>query len=264
MTIMLSNTLDGSTGVLGFVTAEAIGVQNFGSLAVPPELIPGRLDFSSPPGGGIGLHSQCYVGDPLNVGGTRAEITLGEDALLGSGVFNTPFWYCWEMYIPSSWPQTGNPYTVMQIHDWPDNGDPAAWPNFELMIKNDSLIAKTAADLTQKSESGTIDFLPARVQFDKWVPCALFAKWDKTGNTGWMELYYNDVKVDGRWFIRSNRATTKGPYCRLGVYDCNHYLDFGKLEAWYRKVVWRDGADGYVSTFGRSQKSRSDSALMKI
>lgn len=264
MAILLSNQLDGSQGFYGFNTIEAIGIANYGSIAAPPQGIPGRVDFGQAPDGTMAYHSQAYLGDPLNVGGTRAEITLADDELIGAGLFNAPFWYYWEMYIPSSWPKTGNPYTVMQIHDAPDTGDPAVWPNFELMIRNDQIYAMTPLDFASKTDAGVTRYISATVQFDRWVRCALSAKWDKSGSTGWMEFYYDDVKVDGKWHFRSNRNTVKGPYWRLGVYDCLHYLDFGKLEAWYRNAKWADGVDGYTALSGVSPKSPSRRAFRKI
>lgn len=264
MAILLSNPLDGSVGFAGFNTVEAIGIANYGSIAVPPAAIPGRVDFNNAPDGSIAYHARCYQTDPLTVGAARAEITLADTELLGAGLFNTPFWYYWEMYIPATWPQTGKPYTVMQMHDWPDNGDPVVWPNFELMIANDKIFAKVPKDFSNKSDGDVLDYMSAPVQFGKWVRCALSARWDKTSNGGWMEFYYDDVKVDGQWFMRSNRSTVKGPYFRLGVYDCFHWENFGYMEAWYRNMKWSDGADGYVALSGRATKSMPQRAFLQI
>lgn len=264
MAILLANPLDGSLGFYGFNTIEALGLANYGSIGSPPTAIPGRVDFGPAPDGSISYHSQCAVGDPLNVGGSRAEITLADTELLGAGLFNAPFWYYWEMYIPASWPQTGNPYTVMQVHDWPDDGDATVWPNFELMIRNDRIFAKVPRDFSSKTDGTVLDYMSAHVAFNRWVRCALYAKWDKSGNTGWMEFFYDDIKLDGQWFIRSNRSTTNGPFFRLGVYDCLHYLDFGRLDAWYRNVKWADGADGYTSLSGVSPRSPIHRALRQF
>lgn len=260
MAALIANTLSGASGLSGFVTCEAIGLQQFGTLAAPPEIIDGRVWFDPAPDGAAALHSRCVQGDELNVGGTRAEITLGDTELLGAGLFNAPFFYTWDMFIPSSWPQTGNPYTVMQIHDWPDDGENPSWPNFELMIQNREIVAKVSADFYAIGLSA-FDLLRAPAVFDRWVKCCLFARWDKSGTTGFIELIYDGKTVDKRWNIRSSRDDVKGPYFRLGVYDCLHKLDFGQLDAWYRNVEWRNGADGYVAAMGDTPKSSCSFAL---
>lgn len=261
MAVIIYNALDGSQGFAGFNTVEAIGVANYGSIAAPPAAIPDRVDFGRAPDGAMSYHAQCYQTDPFNVGAARAEITLADHETLGAGLFNAPFWYYWEMYVPSSWPQTGNPYTVMQIHDWPDDGDPPVWPNFELVIRDGTLFAIIPKDYANKSDTGVQYMMPAPAVFDRWVSCALSARWDKASNAGYVEFYYDNRKIDGRYNIRSNRDTAKGPYLRLGVYDVLHHEDFGKLEAWYRNVKWATGGEGYAALAGVSPKSDARFAL---
>lgn len=257
---LLENTLSGATGFAGFNTVEANGLANYGTLVAPPNGIPGRLWFDNAPDGSPALYSRCVQGDALNVGGTRAEITLADTELLGAGLFDTAFLYSWEIYVPSSWPQTGTPYTIMQMHDWPDDGESPSWPNFELMIQNKRVIPKISADYYNIGPN-SIDMLSVPAVFDRWVRCCLFARWDKAGTNGFMEFIYDGKIVDRRANIRSNRPDAKGPYFRLGVYDCLHGLDFGMLEAWYRNAKWSYGTDGYVSALGKAPEQINCAAL---
>lgn len=260
MSVLISNTLSGTSGFSGLVACESNGTANYGTLAVPPVGIDGRVWFDPAPDGSPALHCRTYQTDAIWAGGRRAEVVLGEDQLLGAGVFNAPFFYAWEMYIPSSWPKTGNAYACMQLHDWPDNGEAASWPNLELMIQGSELVAKVSSNFFAIS-SEAYDWARVPAVFDRWVKCAVFAKWDKTATTGFMELIYDGKQVDKRWNVRSSRDDAKGPFMKLGVYDCLSNNDFGILEAWYRNLKFMDGADGYVAAIGSSPKASGHLAL---
>ena len=230
----------------GFGTSEANGVQVSGS---PPPPVAGRVEIGMAPDGAPCLHARCYQGDTLTVGGLRSEIAMVADA------FNAPIWYVWEMWIPSSWPRTGHPYTVMQIHDTPDAGNSVVvWPNIEMMVQDSSLLIKVPNDASNKGVSASRDLLTVPVKFNQWIKCAVLAHWRKDA-TGYFEIYYDNQLVDRRYGIQSAYSDTVGPYLKLGVYDCLHYDDFGILEAYYKNCVVRDGADGAIAAIGTTPKS---------
>ncbi len=231
-----------SADLTGFAVSEGSGNQYAGS---PPQQIPGRVWIDSSPDGSMAMHAKVLQADPLTAGGQRAEVAMAAES------FATPVWYVWEMYVPSSWPRTGHPYTVMQIHDTPDAGDSViVWPNVEMMIKDDTLLVKIGNDFTNKGVSASKDLLTVPMLFDRWVQCAVFADWRKADSAGFLEIYFNRQLVDRRYGIQSSYNDLVGPYMKLGVYDCLHYGDFGTLEAFYRNVVVRDGTDGAIAAMG--------------
>jgi hypothetical protein len=226
----------------GFAVSEGSGSQYSGT---PPQQIPNSVWIDKAPDGSTAMHAKVLQSDPLTAGGQRAEVSMVADA------FNTPLWYAWEMYVPSSWPKTGKPYTVMQIHDTPDASDSViVWPNIEMMIKDSSLLVKVANDFTNKGVSASRDLLAVPMQFDEWVQCAVFADWRKADSAGFLEIYFNRQLVDRRYGIQSSYSDVVGSYMKLGVYDCMHYGDFGTLDAYYRNVVVRDGSDGAIAAMG--------------
>lgn len=226
----------------GFAVSEASGNQYSGS---PPPQIPGRVWIDKSPDGSTAMHAKVIQSDQLTAGGQRSEVSMLTDA------FNTPVWYTWEMYVPSSWPMTGKPYTVMQIHDTPDYGDSVVvWPNLEMMVSDTNLLVKVSNDFSNKGVSVSKSLLTVPMHFDKWVQCAVFADWRKADSAGIIEIYFNRQLVDRRYGIQSAYNDVVGPYLKLGVYDCMHYGDFNTLEAYYRNVVVRDGSDGAIAAMG--------------
>ena len=230
----------------GFIASEAIGAPSF---TTPPAQVPGRVEIGTAPDGAACLHTRCYPSDVPIFGGVRSEISMTADS------FSTPLWYAWDMWIPSSWPRTGHPYTVMQIHDSPDNGDPVVWPNVEMMVRDTQLLVKVPNDASNKTVAASQDFLTTQVKFDRWVRCAVFADWHKADAGGYVEVYYDGQLVDRRYGIQSAYNHIVGPFLKLGVYDVLHYEDFGMLEAYYRNCVVRDGADGAIAALGATPKA---------
>lgn len=262
MAIIMSNPLDGSQGMKDFVSVECLGSGRFGVWPGYPDPVPGSVYFSAAPDGTMALHCRVSKDDPLTYNGQRAEVAGDEFNVLGQTEWNKPLLYSWEMYIPSSWPRNGKPYTCMQIHDNPDAGS-GGWPNVELMIMDGVIRAKIPANFYAfaTGTGAAYDWLGAPVKFDRWVKCTLACKWDKTGDTGYMEITYDGKIIDGRYNTRTARADLKPPYSKFGVYDCLQQHDFDVLEAWYKNFQLRDGADGYVSVLGAQPAAINTFAL---
>lgn len=247
----IDNPLDGSAGLTGIVSVECMGAGHFGVWPNPPDVFPGSIEFTPAPAGGIALHCVVTEDAPLTYGGQRAEVAGNEANLFGASQWNMPLLYTWEMCIPSSWPRNGNPYTVMQIHDTPDAGS-GGWPNVELVVKDNRIYAMIPANFYNygTGTGAAINLMGADVKFDKWVKCALWCKWDKSADNGFIELVYDGKVLDGRYNTRTARADVSPPYSKFGVYDVLHLGGFGKLEAWYRNLALCDGKDGYLSALG--------------
>lgn len=255
MPVILQNNL--ASNIVGFDAAEANGIANFGTPDTPPSLVANRHVFTTAPDGSPCLRMSCSVGDGFVFGGNRTEIARSHQSNGTTGdSFNAPIWYVWDMYIPSSWPQTGNPYTCMQIHDTPDAGEVVVgWPCFELVITNGTMSALTSADFVNELSAASTNGRPLGgmswpVLFDRWVTCALHANWVKTGPSGYMEFVYNGRVVAQEHNLQTDYSDVAGPYLKLGVYDVLHFFDFGTLTAYYKNLVIRDGADGPITALG--------------
>jgi hypothetical protein len=94
-----------------------------------PNGLPGVLEWVADPLGQRGTVLRAtlipWVSGAL---GNRAEIyTAAEPVAVGTRCNR---WYRWSMMIPSAEFNAADRYfSVMQIHDNPDGGDPARWPN---------------------------------------------------------------------------------------------------------------------------------------
>jgi hypothetical protein len=179
--------------------------------------------------------------DPLTATGQRAEIQAAPDP-------NAERWYSWKMMIPLDWIDSAD-MTLMQIHDSPDNGDPARSPNFVLSTWG-GLLKYTipAAELPAENNNGST-FSAGPLVKGHVYECCLHVNWQPNG-FGFRELFIDKVPIFRQYNIGTHYVDVVGPYFKLGVYNHGHVAGFGIRTAYYRDVVIRSGNDGYQSVLG--------------
>ena len=182
--------------------------------------------------------------------GQRCEIT-GPDDFVGD-----ERWYAWDMMIPSGWPANGRQFSVMQIHDSPDNGDPARAPNFNVLYDGRSILGVVPAiqpptqDIRQRAIGG------AYISRDTPHRCALHVNWSKTG-TGILDFYIDQQPIARKIDIGTAYDDVGGQYFKLGIYDYSHAGSFGERTAYFRNVKIWSGNPGHVQVLGGSPVNRS-------
>lgn len=231
-----------SEGFGPFTVSTGNGAQHYNANGAPE--IPGRVEILPGPGGSLVYSATCYDTDPeYQATGVRAEVSMAPDD------FNTPYWYVWEMYIPSGGiPEDGQDYCLGQIHDSPDEGDPEIYyPILGIHIRDGHFEVHRADDFVTPNTKAKI-FAAFKVRHDTWLKCGIFASWRKDSQ-GFIEVY-----LDGQpaYKMRGISAydDVVAPYLKLGVYDIHHYLNFGVMRAFYRNCKVTDGVDGPLSALG--------------
>lgn len=179
--------------------------------------------------------------DPETALGQRAEIRAPSDGI-------GEFWYAWEFMIPDSWDDTKS-MSIMQIHDSPDGGDAARFPNFLLTIESGAINALVpSATLPTEGASGV---RVARRQLTKnhWYSGCLHVSW-QAGATGFRELFIDREATFREFNVPTHYVDVTGPYLKLGVYDFYHAGGFGTKSAYFRNLAVWAGRDGYASVMG--------------
>lgn len=183
--------------------------------------------------------------------GQRAEIRAPSDA-------RAERWYTWEFMIPTEWDDDA-PMSVMQIHDSPDGGDAARFPNFLLTIESGQIVAlvPTAALPTEGAAGTRIARRP--LVKGRWYSGFLHVSW-QIGATGFRELFLDGVPMFRHFNVATHYDDVAGPYLKLGVYDFYHAGGFGTKTAYFRNAAVWSGNDGYQTVMG--QLPRPESAML--
>ena len=132
MTLLRSAPLNGPGS---YSAAQSIQVDSF--TAAPgavPNGVAGRMEWVADPLGQRGTVLRCQLGAWTPESGTygnRSEINFPNETVTAGNA--APRWYKWSFMVPSSPFDAADRYfCIAQIHDEPDGGDGARFPNFIL------------------------------------------------------------------------------------------------------------------------------------
>ena len=233
MAILYSYPL--STSFAGVYQLQAMN--QFPAGDVQPNGIAGSLEIIN----GV-MVSTIRDTDPETASGIRAEIQAPPEA-------NAERWYYWEMMVPTSF-DDAQEFTLMQIHDTPDGGDPNRAPNFVLTVQLGQLrVVLPSAVLPAENNTGKTIYGVDLIK-GKWYKCCLHVDWQPNA-TGFRELFIDGVPVIRQMNTPTHYVDVVGPYFKLGVYNHRHVASFGVRTAYYKNVVIRSGNDGYNIAMGQ-------------
>lgn len=179
--------------------------------------------------------------------GNRCEITAPPDSL------GDERWYSWE-WLASGW-ATGRDFSIMQIHDTPDNGDNPRSPNFLMLYDGANLKAHTpqAALPLESINYNMIGAMP--MAQDVWHSACLHIKFDNAG-VGFLDVVMDGYMVARRINIGTAYTDVVGPYFKLGVYDYSHNGGFGERTGFFRNVKIWSGQEKWTNVIGSAPMCR--------
>lgn len=207
-----------------------------------PVVVAGKMEITDEPDTGKSMKVMLRDTDTPYGGGIRGELTLDYEP------FEVERWYTFEVFIPENF-QEGSIFSLMQMHDEPDNGDSARSPNFLFSTDGRYIFAETGEDIpnqiAQRRKLGTASLVKGR-----WVQCCLHVWWSKstTNKRGFMEFSY-DGKMVGKDYLRPTAYDdVLGAYVKFGLYDIAHNPTFGNRSAYFRNLKRYDGDESWVTT----------------
>jgi hypothetical protein len=94
-----------------------------------PSGVAGRLEIVPDPTGVRGnvMMSRLFETDAITASYLRSEIANDSSEF-------SEYWYSWKMMLGDDWGNFSEPFSLMQMHDTPDDGDPVSAPTFILAI----------------------------------------------------------------------------------------------------------------------------------
>lgn len=245
MALLLSYPMTGPTLGSG-LTLGANGVTV--SSAASPSGISGRIvPGVTAPDGALCTLSRIVSTDAEVFGGIRSELSCDQGAGLTGA--NIERWYAWEMFVPADFAIATPWLSAFQIHDDPDGGDAAKYPNFVLALQNNGirvLVPKNApTEETAFRSAGAATLITGR-----WVVCALHAFWAPDA-TGFMEFSYDGKTVMREWLRASHFVDVLRPYPKWGLYDTLKVAaTITDHSAYYRNMRIFSGRDTAASVLG--------------
>ncbi|MCB1563346.1 MAG: polysaccharide lyase [Alphaproteobacteria bacterium] len=224
-----------SSTFAGINSLQANGTVNTGNNL--PNGISGRIEIEN----GV-MKSTLDQNDALSAGGHRSEITSPPQTVPGE------YWYKWSLMIPAPWNYDKN-MVLMQIHDTPDGGDGARFPNFALGIES-GFLAAYVGDVDPPTEGGdTRRIARKHVSFDTWHNLCLHTLW-RTDGFGMLELFIDREPIFRRTNVGTAYDDAIGPYFKLGVYDFFSNGDYGTKTAYYKDAQIWSGSGSYETLLG--------------
>ena len=161
------------------------------------------------------------------------------------------YWYLVEFYIPTDFTADDRQWSLFQLHDQSDGGDPVKYVNGLCVLKGDSLIFTGSGAAPTENQTGRY-FCVIDAKRGEWQTWVIQAVWSQTATglyRGWRddELLFSVVGANAY-------PDAAGPYIKAGVYDENHIGGTFDKTAYYAQIgVW-SGANTYSSIAGRTEK----------
>lgn len=179
-----------------------------------PNGIDGRLEIVRDPTGVRGnvMRSRLYETDAVVSSYQRSEIANTADTF-------GEFWHSWKMMLGDDWTNLNEPFSLMQLHDTPDGGDPVKAPNFLLTLLTGHLRG-IVPDQTLPTE-GTVFRRVGSVgaQLLRWYDCCVHVNWTKSGTAGFREFFIDGVPVWREVNVVTSYDDVAAPFLKLGVYN---------------------------------------------
>lgn len=224
-----------SSSFAGVNSLQANGTMDTGDSL--PSGIAGRLEIEN----GV-MKSTNNQTDDVTALGHRSEITSPPQTVPGE------YWYKWSMMVPNTWDYE-KIMVLMQIHDTPDDGDGARFPNFALGIENNQFVP-LMGDVDPPTEGGdTVRWPQKNVEFGRWYNFALHVNW-RTDTFGLIELFIDREPIVRRFNVGTAYDDVVGPYLKLGVYDFFSHGDYGTKSAYYSDAEIWSGGGSYNDLLG--------------
>jgi hypothetical protein len=220
-----------------------------------PTGVPGYLEFVTDPLGERGTVLKSSVdsftfpttGNPTGTNGNRSEFYHQPETVSAGNPVER--WYQFGIMFDEDWGGAqGDRYIVMQVHDTPDGGDNARWPNFVLMADHLNLMAMIPTT-NPPTEDNTFRLGgSAKFELNKWIDVVLHVKWSMEPD-GFMELFINRYPIMKEYSVGTAYDDVNGPYFKLGIY--NTYKHTGKTSAaHYSAVKHYSGVEPYGDIVG--------------
>lgn len=213
-----------------------------------PSGVAGRLEIVADPIGQRGnvMMSRLFETDAPVSAGQRSEI-----ADVASGL--SEYWYSWKMMLGDDWGSFSEPFSLMQLHDTPDGGDPANAPNFLLAILSGHLRG-IIPDQTLPADGSTLRRVGSTaVEALRWYDCCVHVNWKQSGVAGFREFFIDGVPIWRQFNVVTEYVNVVGPFLKLGVYDGLAATDgWVQRTAYYSDIrVW-SGVANHVDGMGRA------------
>lgn len=151
------------------------------------------------------MKSTISQSDTVTALGIRSEITAPANTF-------AEWWYVFEFMLPEDFFPTNVPIMLMQIHDTPDEGDPARAVPFSFWYAQDNTLQTYIPAATLPTE-GVNSTLLNRINFNrgKWYKACLHANW-KTDATGFIEFFINGIALFRRFNTPTAYSDVTGNY----------------------------------------------------
>lgn len=216
MTLIRSLPLNGLWGDTQALQTETQTV----AASAYPNGLPGAIEWVVDPMGARGTVMRStllpYSSGPY---GNRSELYCSPEPVSAGVRCNR--WYKWSMLIDSSeWLMTDRYVSVMQIHDEPDIGDGARWPNLiiyagagELRVMLPRINPPTDGDSTSRVAAA----IP--LPLDRWFDVQVGVNLSQESEQGWW-----CITADNKLMLREQQHGTAyvdvdGPIFKLGLYN---------------------------------------------
>lgn len=186
-----------------------------------PNGVSGRMDWVSDPTGQCGTVLRSQLGAwtaESGIYGNRSEINFpSEPVSVGNPVCR---WYKWAMMIPSEgFVATDRYFSVAQVHEQPDGGDGARWPNFVLYAGAGEL-RLMLPKVNPPADGDPASRVAARypLVLDRWMNLQIGINLSIESG-GWIEF-----SIDGNLVLKEYTHGTHyddvvGPWFKLGIYN---------------------------------------------
>ncbi|UXI67805.1 polysaccharide lyase [Tahibacter amnicola] len=176
---------------------------------------PDRFTVVERPGlpGGLRYAAQVTVrqgDDPINASGNRNELVKFDGASEG-----TEFYYGWSTLWPSNYPMVPAWQVFMQWHHPGSNGAPPV--RFVLGCSSGDCGAPLP-DTLFFIVNGQNVWTMRPVTAGQWHRFVLHIKWSANASVGFVELWYDGVKVVPKRFIRTLYNAADTNYLKMGLY----------------------------------------------
>lgn len=210
-----------------------------------PAGVSGRLDIVPDPTGVRGnvMRSRLYENDAKSGNGHRSEI-----ANTASGF--SEYWYSWKMMLGDDWTDLNEPFSLMQLHDTPDDGDAIKTPNLLVAVLSGHFRAIVPDPLPTENQifnrKGSLG-----IQTLRWYDCCVHVNWKTSGVAGFREVLFDRVPIYREHNVVTSYDDVEGPFLKLGVYDgLNAAAGYAQRTAYYSDIrVWA-GAANHVDGMG--------------
>lgn len=220
MTLLRSAPFNGPGG---YAAAQSIQTDSFTyAPAAVPDGVPGRVEWVADPLGQRGTVLRCQLGAWTAESGTygnRSEINFPPEAVTAGNA--APRWYRWAVMVPSgdAFQADDRYFCIAQIHDDPDGGDGARWPNFLLYAGiGELLVMLPRVHPPADGDSGSRVAARYPLVRDRWMEIQLGVNLSME-TTGWMELVIDGVLVLREWGHGTAYDDAAGPWQKLGIYN---------------------------------------------